>query len=164
MSNPNTLNGRDSKSRIQQKHGDVSGSVLEVRNLQTHIHTPRGPVKAVDDVSFSLNAGEVLAVVGESGSGKSLMALSLLRLLPAAGRIVGGSVRVNGREILKLLPHELRKVRGNEISMIFQEPMTSLNPVLPIGRQISEALRLHQTMSGRTAMDKSVEMLRFWGM
>ncbi|HXY99529.1 MAG TPA: ABC transporter ATP-binding protein [Stellaceae bacterium] len=135
--------------------------VLEVAGLKTVFFTRQGLLTAVDGVSFSLNRGETLAVVGESGCGKSMTALSLLRLVPdPPGRIVAGSVRLEGRELLSLDEDAMRAVRGNEISMIFQEPMTSLNPVLTVGRQVAEALRLHQDLSRRAAMEKAVEMLR----
>ena len=136
-------------------------TVLEVEGLKTYFFVRQGIVKAVDDMSFSLKAGEKLAIVGESGCGKSMTALSILRLVPdPPGRIVAGSVRLNGRELLKLSDAEMRRVRGNHISMIFQEPMTSLNPVWSIGNQISEAVMLHQNVSRREAFEKAVEMLR----
>jgi len=137
------------------------GTVLEVEGLRTVFFTRRGLIRAVDDVSFSLRAGETLAVVGESGCGKSMTALSIMRLVPdPPGRIVGGRVRLEGRDLLALDETEMRDVRGNEISMIFQEPMTSLNPVLTIGEQVSEAIRLHRDVSAREAMAEAVEMLR----
>ena len=137
-----------------------SGNVLEVAGLQTFFFTRAGILKAVDDVSFSLKRGETLAVVGESGCGKSMTALSIMRLVPdPPGRIVGGSITLDGRDLLQLDEDAMRKVRGNELSMIFQEPMTSLNPVLSIGEQISEAIRLHQDLAKSAIMDKAVEML-----
>jgi peptide/nickel transport system ATP-binding protein len=136
-------------------------TVLEVEGLRTYFFVRQGIVKAVDDISFSLQAGEKLAIVGESGCGKSMTALSILRLVPdPPGRIVAGSVRLGGRDLLKLSDSEMRKVRGNHISMIFQEPMTSLNPVWSIGNQISEAVMLHQNVSRHEAFDKAVEMLK----
>jgi peptide/nickel transport system ATP-binding protein len=139
----------------------VSGSVLEVVGLKTFFFTRSGIVKAVDDLSFSLNRGETLAVVGESGCGKSITALSILRLVPdPPGRIVGGSIKLDGRELLQLDEDDMRNVRGNELSMIFQEPMTSLNPVLTIGEQIGEAIRLHQDLAKSAVAEKAVEMLR----
>ena len=136
-------------------------TVLEVEGLRTYFFVRQGIVKAVDDVSFSLNAGEKLAIVGESGCGKSMTALSILRLVPdPPGRIVAGSVRLDGKDLLKLSEAEMRKVRGNQISMIFQEPMTSLNPVLSIGNQIGEAFMLHQNVSRSEAFDKAIEMLK----
>lgn len=158
--NPRESDEWSDGNRMHKADGDALRSVLEVRDLQTHLYTPLARLRAVNGVSFSLKAGELLAIVGESGSGKSMMALSLLRLLPAAARVVSGSVRIGGREVLKLTPRELREIRGKEISMIFQEPMTALNPVEPIGRQISEALLLHQKISRKAAMEKSIEMLR----
>jgi peptide/nickel transport system ATP-binding protein len=135
--------------------------LLEVEGLKTYFFVRQGVVKAVEDLSFSLQSGEKLAIVGESGCGKSMTALSILRLVPdPPGRIVAGSVKLGGRNLLELPDAEMRKVRGNHISMIFQEPMTSLNPVLSIGHQISEALMLHQSVSRREALDKSIEMLQ----
>jgi peptide/nickel transport system ATP-binding protein len=135
--------------------------VLEADNLQTWFYTRGGIVKAVDDVSFRLGRSETLGIVGESGCGKSITALTLMRLIPdPPGRIVGGSVRMGGRDLLQLEEEEMRAIRGNDISMIFQEPMTSLNPVISVGRQISEALILHQGMSKKEALDRSIEMLR----
>jgi peptide/nickel transport system ATP-binding protein len=135
--------------------------VLEVDGLATVFITRLGVLRAVDDVSLWLSPGETLAIVGESGCGKSMTALSLMRLIPdPPGRIVGGSVKLDGRDLLRLSDDEMRDVRGNEISMIFQEPMTSLNPVLTIGRQIAEAFSLHRKVSRAAAMAKAVEMLR----
>jgi peptide/nickel transport system ATP-binding protein len=135
--------------------------VLEVDGLHTVFFTRAGLVQAVNGVSFSVGRGEVLAVVGESGCGKSITALSLMRLVPTPpGRIAGGSVKLEGRDLLKLTEREMREVRGNDISMIFQEPMTSLNPLLTIGNQIGEAIRLHQDLSRSAVRDKAVEMLR----
>ena len=139
----------------------VPGNILEVAGLQTFFFTRAGIVKAVDDVSFSLKRGETLAVVGESGCGKSMTALSIMRLVPdPPGRIVGGRVTLDGRDLLQLDEDAMRNVRGNELSMIFQEPMTSLNPVLTIGDQIGEAIRLHQDLPKSAVADKTVEMLR----
>jgi peptide/nickel transport system ATP-binding protein len=135
--------------------------LLDVRNLTTHFYTDDGIVRAVDDVSFHVDKGETLGVVGESGCGKSVTALSIMRLIPQPpGRIVRGRIDYNGRNLLDLPPKEMRKIRGKEISMIFQEPMTSLNPVFTVGEQIAEALRLHEGLSRRDAMDRAVEMLR----
>ena len=134
--------------------------ILEVDGLQTYFFTREGIVKAVDDVSIQLDKGETLGVVGESGCGKSISALSIMRLVPdPPGKIIAGSVVLDGRNLLELSEDEMRDVRGNEISMIFQEPMTSLNPVLTIGHQISEALILHQGMTKSQAMERSIEML-----
>jgi oligopeptide/dipeptide ABC transporter ATP-binding protein len=134
--------------------------VLTVTDLCTHFHTRDGVVRAVDGVSLSLERGETLGVVGESGCGKSVTALSIMRLVPpAAGRIVGGSIRFDGTELLSLPPASMRAIRGNRISMIFQEPMSSLNPVMSVGRQIAETVALHQRLSRRAALDRAVEML-----
>ena len=134
--------------------------LLEVEDLGTWFYTRQGIVKAVDGVNFGVASGETLGIVGESGCGKSMTALSLMRLIPdPPGRIVSGSVKLGGKDLLKLSHEEMRKVRGNEISMIFQEPMTSLNPVMTIGKQISEALILHREMDKKAAWQRSVEML-----
>jgi peptide/nickel transport system ATP-binding protein len=138
--------------------------VLEVEELKTYFYTRGGLVKAVDGVSFSLKRGEMLAIVGESGCGKSVTALSLMRLVAdPPGRIVGGSVRLAGVDLLGLDAATMRGIRGKEISMIFQEPMTSLNPVMTIGRQIGEALLLHETSSRRAALARTLEMLQLVG-
>src|SRR5580692_2174129 len=135
--------------------------VLEVTGLQTYLFTRLGIVKAVDDVTFSVHAGETLAIVGESGCGKTMTSLSLMRLIPSPpGRIVGGSIKLGGRDLVTLNEAQMRDVRGNEISMIFQEPMTSLNPVMTIGKQIAETFRLHQDLSRQEALAKAIEMLR----
>ena len=135
--------------------------ILEVADLRTWFFTRDGAVRAVDGVSFHVIPGETLAIVGESGCGKSVTALSILRLIPSPpGRIVSGAIRFAGRDLLGLSEAEMRQVRGNEISMIFQEPMTSLNPVLTIGRQIAETLTLHQGLSHKAAFTKAADMLR----
>ncbi|MBR0658108.1 ABC transporter ATP-binding protein [Neoroseomonas oryzicola] len=138
-------------------------ALLEVENLQTHFRTPDGINRAVDGLSFSVEAGETVAIVGESGCGKSVTSMSILRLIPEPPGKIAGSIRFNGRDLLKMSDKEMRAVRGNEISMIFQEPMTSLNPVLTVGRQIGETLRLHQGMSAAQAEDRAVEMLKLVG-
>jgi len=136
-------------------------AVLQIEDLQTHFFTAIGTVRAVDGVSYELKSGETLGVVGESGCGKSVSALSILRLVAnPPGRIVGGAIRFEGRNLLELSESEMEKIRGNDISMIFQEPMTSLNPLFTVGWQISEAIALHQGLSKRDAWDKAVEMLR----
>jgi len=136
-------------------------SLLEVENLKTHFFTRDGVVRAVDGVSFTIQPGETLALVGESGCGKSVTSLSILRLIASPpGRTVAGSIRFNGRNLLALTESEMRDVRGNEISMVFQEPMTSLNPVLTVGRQIAEALVLHRGLAYGAAVGRAVEMLR----
>jgi oligopeptide/dipeptide ABC transporter ATP-binding protein len=135
--------------------------VLEVDNLQTHFFTASGVVRAVDGVSYSVKAGETLGVVGESGCGKSVTALSILRLVAnPPGRIVGGAVRFQGKNLLALTEKEMEAIRGNDVSMIFQEPMTSLNPLFTVGKQISEAIALHQGLGKKDAHGKAIEMLR----
>ncbi len=133
--------------------------LLEVEDLRTHFRTPDGVVRAVDGVSFHIGAGETLAVVGESGCGKSVTSMSILRLIQEPPGKITGAVRFRGRNLLELPEKAMRDIRGNEISMIFQEPMTSLNPVLTIGRQIGETLRLHQGMDQKSAEARAVEML-----
>jgi len=136
-------------------------TVLDVKNLQTVFFTNSGLFRAVDDVSFSVRRGETLAIVGESGCGKSVSALSIMRLVPdPPGRIVGGTVTLEGTDLLGISENEMRKVRGNRISMIFQEPMTSLNPVMRIGDQITEVVQLHRSMTNKEAWAQAVEMLR----
>ena len=136
-------------------------TVLDVKNLKTVFFTNSGLFKAVDDLSFSVRRGETLAIVGESGCGKSVSALSIMRLVPdPPGRVVGGSVTLEGTDLLGLNEAEMRKIRGDRISMIFQEPMTSLNPVMRIGDQITEVVRLHRQMTAKEAWKQAVEMLR----
>jgi len=140
--------------------GASNDAVLSVEGLRTYFFTRNGVVKAVEEVSFDIGAGETLAIVGESGCGKSMTALSLMRLIPEPpGKIISGSVKLDGRDLMTLSEDEMRAVRGNDISMIFQEPMTSLNPVMTIGTQISEALILHQGLSKAEALAHSIEML-----
>ena len=142
----------------------ATSRVLEVEDLQTYFYTRSGLVKAVDGVSFSLARGATLAIVGESGCGKSVTALSLMRLVAdPPGRIIGGRVRLEGVDLLRLDEAAMRDIRGNQISMVFQEPMTSLNPVMTIGRQISETLILHQRMSNKAALNRAIEMLQLVG-
>jgi peptide/nickel transport system ATP-binding protein len=142
----------------------MGGSVrplLRVENLRTHFNTRDGVVRAVDGVSFEVGPGETLAIVGESGCGKSVTSMSILRLLPTPpARYVEGRVEFDGRDLLALPEPEMRKIRGNAIAMIFQEPMTSLNPVLTIGRQIAEALVLHRGLSQADATARAIDMLR----
>lgn len=140
------------------------GTLLEVKNLTTQFFTQDGVVRAVNGVSYTLNEGETLGIVGESGSGKSVGVMSLIRLIPTPpGKIVDGEVLFEGRDLLKASDDEIRSIRGNKISMIFQDPMTSLNPVLTIGRQISEALELHLGMDKKQARDRTIELLRLVG-
>ncbi len=129
------------------------GTLLQVKDLQTHFFTLEGVVKAVDGVSFDIREGETVALVGESGCGKSVSALSIMRLVPyPPGRIVGGEIWFNGNDLLTVNNEEMRQVRGKEIAMIFQEPMTSLNPALTIGRQLTETLEAHLDMSTSDAL------------
>ncbi len=137
--------------------------VLEVRNLKTHFFTDKGVVKAVDGVNFDLYEGKTLGIVGESGCGKSITSMSILKLIDKNGKIVEGSIMYGEKDIVQLPVDEMRKIRGNEISMIFQEPMTSLNPVFRIGDQIIESIKLHQDLSKQEAHDKAVNMLKLVG-
>ena len=138
--------------------------ILEVKNLCTSFFTEEGEVKAVDDVSFNVFKGKTLGIVGESGCGKSVTSLSIMRLIPnPPGRVVGGQILYNGKDLLKLDLSEMRSIRGNEISMIFQEPMTSLNPVFTIGNQIGEAIALHQDLPKTEVRNKAIEMLKLVG-
>src|SRR6266852_4628378 len=134
-------------------------ALLEVRDLHTSFFLEGGEARAVNGVSFSLDAGRVLGLVGESGCGKSVTALSLMRLVPAPGRIVRGEVCLDGRDLLTLPERDMRAVRGAGLAMIFQEPMTSLNPVFTVGSQIAEAVRLHRPVSRRAAWERAVELL-----
>lgn len=139
--------------------------LLEVKNLRTYFFTEDGVVPAVDGVNFHINAGETLGVVGESGCGKSVTSISILRLVPnVSGKIMEGSeILFQGKDLLKLTEKEMRQIRGNDISMIFQEPMTSLNPVMKIGKQLSEVLILHQNKTKQEALEISIEMLGLVG-
>jgi oligopeptide/dipeptide ABC transporter ATP-binding protein len=149
------------ESGSTETHSKPASAVLEIENLQTHFYTTSGVVRAVDGVSYAVRSGETLGVVGESGCGKSVTALSILRLVSdPPGRIVGGAIRFEGTNLLDLTESEMEGIRGNDISMIFQEPMTSLNPLMTVGRQISETIALHQGLSRSDAMDGAVEMLR----
>ena len=139
-------------------------SLLQVRNLKTYFYTESGVAKAVDGISFDIREGETLGLVGESGCGKSVTALSIMRLIQnPPGRIEGGEVIFKGRDLLTLSERKMRKFRGSEFSMIFQEPMTSLNPVFTCGDQIAEALILHQNLDRKTAKEKAVELLKLVG-
>ncbi len=138
--------------------------LLDVKDLSTHFFTQDGVVKAVDHVSLFVDEGETLGVVGESGSGKSVTSLSIMRLIPSPpGKIVSGSIRFDGEDLLGYSEDEMRKVRGKEVAMIFQDPMTSLNPVLTVGRQITESLELHMKMTGKEAKNRAAELLRMVG-
>jgi len=142
----------------------MANPLLEIQGLKTFFFTRKGIVKAVDGVDLSLNEGETLGLVGESGCGKSMTALSIMRLVPEPiGRIVEGSINFEGRDIVKMTESEMRKIRGNRISMVFQEPMTSLNPVFKVGFQIAEAIQLHQEVPAKGAWERSIEMLRLVG-
>lgn len=138
--------------------------VLEVKNLETSFRTEDGVVKAVDNVSFDVYRGKTLGIVGESGCGKSVTSLSIMQLIPnPPGKVTGGQILYKGEDLLKKSPSQMRAIRGNEISMIFQEPMTSLNPVFTIGNQLVEAITLHQKLSKKDAIAKAIEMLRLVG-
>lgn len=142
----------------------MAETLLQVKNLATHFHTEEGIVKSVQDVSFEVNAGQVLGVVGESGCGKSVTSMSILRLIQQPqGKIVNGQILFDGQDLLSLTEEQMRKIRGNKISLISQDPMTSLNPVLTIGEQIMEAIMLHQGKNRKDAHDKAIEMLRLVG-
>jgi oligopeptide/dipeptide ABC transporter ATP-binding protein len=137
------------------------GDLIQVKNLRTSFFTPEGELRAIDGVSFEIAESKTLGLVGESGCGKSVTSLSIMRLIPSPpGKIVGGEIFYKGRDLLKLGNEEMRKIRGNEISMIFQEPMTSLNPVFTVGNQIGEAIRLHQGLGKKETRAKTIEMLR----
>src|SRR5579863_111663 len=138
-------------------------ALLEVENLRTHFRTAEGINRAVDGISFHVEEGETLAIVGESGCGKSVTSMSLMRLIPEPPGKISGSIRFRGKDLLKLSDPEMRAIRGNDISMIFQEPMTSLNPVLTVGRQIGETLRLHQGLGREAAEKRAIEMLTLVG-
>lgn len=134
-------------------------SLLEVKNLHTYFKTKKGIVKAVNDVTYSLDAGKTLGIVGESGSGKSVSAMSIIKLLDGNGYIESGSITFDGKDILQCTDKEMYHIRGNEISVIFQEPMTSLNPVFTVERQIGETLQIHQNMTKKEARKKAVDLL-----
>ncbi|MGH7426657.1 MAG: ABC transporter ATP-binding protein [Candidatus Methylomirabilales bacterium] len=137
--------------------------VLEVRDLRVHFSTDFGTVEAVGGISYTLGPGETLAIVGESGSGKSVGALAILGLVPPPGKVVSGAILFQGRDLLRLEEGQLRKIRGNRIGMIFQDPLTSLNPVLPVGRQIAEAVRVHEGSTRREARKRSAELMQIVG-
>ena len=137
--------------------------ILRIQNLKTYFYTRQGIVKAVDDITLTVEKGKVLGLVGESGSGKSMTSLSVLRLVPSPGKIVSGDILFENRSLLTLNDEEMRKRRGKEISMIFQEPMTSLNPVFTVGEQVAEMLRLHLKMNRKEAKDKTIELFKWVG-
>ena len=141
----------------------MSEKVIEVKNMSTHFFTSKGVVKAVDGVDFEINSGETLAIVGESGCGKSVTAKSILRLVPDPGKIVEGEINVLGNNLLNFKEREMRNLRGNKISMIFQEPMTSLNPVFTVEFQLGEVLRLHRGLNKKEARVESIELLELVG-
>jgi len=147
-----------------ERKGGLMANLLEVKDLTTHFFTQDGVVKAVDGISYSLAEGEVLGVVGESGCGKSVHALSIMRLVAnPPGRIVAGEILFEGENLLNMDDSEMRHIRGNRIAMVFQEPMTSLNPVLTIGRQLTETLELHQKMSRQEARTRAADLLQTVG-
>ena len=155
---------RDRSLPVVPRHEEPVPALLRVRGLSTRFFTEDGVVHAVEDVSFEVRPGEVLGIVGESGCGKSVTGLSIMRLIPdPPGRIVAGSIEFKGEDLLELNDDEMRQVRGNQISMIFQDPMTAFNPVLSIGRQIAEVLELHQGVRGQAAMARAVELLKMVG-
>ena len=152
------MSTKTSKSGISTTIKD--NLLLEVKDLTTHFFTQDGVVKAVDGISYNVHEGEVLGIVGESGCGKSVSAMSVMKLLPnPPGRIVNGSVVFEGEDLASMPEAGMRQIRGNRIAMVFQEPMTSLNPVLTIGRQLTETLELHQGLSGQAALDRAAELL-----
>lgn len=140
-----------------------ASTLLDIKDLRTSFFTEQGEVKAVDGVSLHVRKGATLGIVGESGSGKSILSLSILRLILSPGRIVGGQILYNGENLLDKTDRQMRKLRGNQISMIFQEPMTSLNPVFTIGDQIAEVYRIHEQLGKKQALEKAVHMLRLVG-
>ena len=153
------MNAQDTLRAPARPDALADDVLLSVQDLRTHFFTRAGVVKAVDGVGFDLRRGETLGVVGESGSGKSVTALSIMRLVASPGRVVGGRIVFDGRDLLTLDARELRRLRGAVIGMIFQDPMTALNPVFSIGYQIAESLKLHRGMNGRQAEDRAAELL-----
>jgi peptide/nickel transport system ATP-binding protein len=140
-----------------------TGPLLEVRDLHVRFETSRGTVNAVDGISYTVNRGEIVAIVGESGCGKSVSSLAIMRLLAKTGRVTKGSIMFDGRDLLALSAEEMREIRGRDISMIFQEPMTSLNPVLSIGEQVMEPLLIHLKMTPEQAKARALELLQLVG-
>jgi oligopeptide/dipeptide ABC transporter ATP-binding protein len=147
--------------RGRNREVTAMADLIQVKNLQTSFFTPEGEVRAIDGISFEIGEGKTLGLVGESGCGKSVTSLSIMRLIQSPpGKIVGGEILYRGKDLLKLNNEAMRKIRGNEISMIFQEPMTSLNPVFTVGNQIGEAIKLHQGLGKQETRAKTIEMLR----
>jgi peptide/nickel transport system ATP-binding protein len=147
----------------RRRHGSRGAPLLEVEGLRTSFHTRDGIVRAVTGIDFHVNRGEILGLVGESGCGKSVTSLSILRLIAPPGRIEAGSIRFDGQDLMQLRDNDMRKLRGNRISMIFQQPTSSLNPVMSVGTQITEVLGLHRNMKGRVARARAEELLRLVG-
>ena len=146
-----------------QRPDPAGAPLLEVRDLHVQFETSRGTVRAVDGISYTVNRGEIVAIVGESGCGKSVSSLAIMRLLAKTGRVTQGSIAFDGRDLLALSAEEMREIRGRDIAMIFQEPMTSLNPVLSIGEQVMEPLLIHMKMSGEQAKARAIELLSLVG-
>lgn len=138
-------------------------ALLDVKGLKTYFFSRRGTTRAVDDVSFSINKGEILGIVGESGSGKSVTSLSIMRLVDEPGKIVAGEIRFEGRDLMTLDAEEMRKLRGHRIAMIFQEPGTSMNPVLRVGYQLAEAIRSHNSVTAKEARERALELMKLVG-
>ena len=147
-------------SASERTFAQHAGPLLRVEDLRVHIPTSRGVVEAVDGVSFSINKGEIVGIVGESGCGKSMLALSIVRLVPSPGRIIAGHVAMAGRDLLSLSEREMRRVRGNDVGMIFQDPSASLNPVMRVGDQVSETVEAHHSLTALQAKQRSLDMLR----
>jgi oligopeptide/dipeptide ABC transporter ATP-binding protein len=140
-----------------------SGNILEIQDLRVHFRTMDGTVKAVDGVSFNIAAGASVGIVGESGSGKSVTSLAIMRLIDAPGFIAGGRILLRGKDLTSMSDEQMQKIRGDDISMVFQEPMTALNPVYTVGDQVAEVLRVHRNMSRKQAMQRTVELFRMVG-
>jgi len=147
-------------SAFERAFAGHGGPLLRLEDLRVHIPTSRGVVEAVDGVSFSVDEGEIVGIVGESGCGKSMLALSIVRLVPSPGRIVGGQVTMRGRNLLTLSEREMRRVRGSDIGMIFQDPSASLNPVMRVGDQVRETVEAHRSITGAQARQHALDMLR----
>ena len=169
LTQDNALTGGNARTRDNAQTGDHARTgdnaqtgkyVLTIENLQSYFFTAKGTVPAVDDVTIEVPAGKIIGLVGESGCGKSMTAMSVMGLLRHPGKVVGGRITLDGRDITYLNPRERARIRGNEISMIFQEPMTSLNPVYPVGRQVQEAILLHQKVSRAEAKQQVIEIFK----